>query len=103
MNASIKYLNGDKKDKMVPLTTLLFTIGRGYDNNIVLSDQYVSACHATITVLDNGYTLEDNSKNGTLVNGQKIQKQRLRHGDVIEVGDHRLQFIVSSGEEVKAG
>lgn len=55
-----------------------YKIGRDPDNDIVTNDQdlRVSRNHATLTVNDNGtITINDQSTNGTYVNGVKIKSQ----------------------------
>jgi len=55
-----------------------YKIGRDTDNDIVINDQdlRVSRYHATLKVHDNGtITINDQSTNGTYVNGVKIKSQ----------------------------
>ncbi|MBK6344997.1 MAG: FHA domain-containing protein [Bacteroidales bacterium] len=55
-----------------------YKIGRDTDNDIVINDQdvRVSRYHATLTIHDNGtITINDQSTNGTYVNGVKIKSQ----------------------------
>jgi pSer/pThr/pTyr-binding forkhead associated (FHA) protein len=33
------------------------------------------------------------STNGTFVNGQRINRRRLRNNDVIAIGSHRLKYV----------
>src|SRR4029079_4959993 len=63
-----------------------------------LPDQWLSRQHAEIVRQDGGFFLLDlDSKNGTLLNGEKVRQQRrLQDGDVIALGEHQLTF--SSGE-----
>jgi hypothetical protein len=54
----------------------------------------VSAEHAIITTLGNDQILQDlNSTNGTFVNGNKVTKYILQHGDVVGVGNYYLKYI----------
>lgn len=76
------------------------TIGRRMENDIQIDDPAVSGQHATVSISrDPIFTdqihvdIEDcNSTNGTLVNGERIGKKRLYHGDVIAVGRHELIY-----------
>lgn len=76
------------------------TIGRRRGNDIQLDDPAVSAVHAVLLLVPSPYLenypevlLEDaGSTNGTLVNGARIQRQRLRHGDTIRLGHHELLY-----------
>ena len=73
--------------------------GRIASNHVVIDDKAVSSEHAEVLLLkgDNGnvqYVLNDlGSTNGTFVNEQKIEKQLLRHKDVIRVGWNNFSFI----------
>jgi pSer/pThr/pTyr-binding forkhead associated (FHA) protein len=37
--------------------------------------------------------IDDGSLNGTFLNGERIRRALLRHGDVISVGRRRLRFV----------
>jgi len=37
-----------------------------------------------------------NSTNGTVVNGQVVQKHLLKHGDTIEIGKHTIRYILDA-------
>jgi pSer/pThr/pTyr-binding forkhead associated (FHA) protein/S1-C subfamily serine protease len=66
-------------------------IGRE-DADLVLDDSHVSRRHAVVRPVKGGLEIEDlDSANGTSVNGAAIDgSQRLRDGDVVEVGRVRL-------------
>ncbi len=72
----------------------LTTIGSMPGNDICLGDDSaVSKRHAGIKIDDMRYELADfGSTNHTFVNGRKINKQFLRDGDVIRVGDTEVSF-----------
>lgn len=80
-------------------------LGRKPDNDIQLDDGAISSSHAVFfreksEYLDDhfDYFVEDlNSTNGTLVNDNGIGRQLLKHGDVIQVGKHRLVFDSGDG------
>ncbi|WP_182185775.1 FHA domain-containing protein [Pectinatus frisingensis] len=76
------------------LFTELITLGRGPDNNIVLSDAYVSYHHAVISHIKNQYQIEDlHSRNHTYVNEQEIRnKSFLQNGDIIKIGTTVFKF-----------
>ena len=67
-------------------------IGSMSGNAIVLPVRGVSRRHALVTLGDDGLVLEDmGSKNGTLANGVRIQRTRLRPGDEVRVGPVTLR------------
>ena len=71
----------------LPLSPLPFTIGRQGDNSFVLRDNRASRRHARIEWQNGTYWIEDlESRHGTWINGQRIHRQPLRHGDRIELG-----------------
>jgi hypothetical protein len=83
------------RDHVYPLKVGLNTVGRMPDNDVVIHDPYVSRRHCVIVVhAGDGCELHDvASKNGTLVNGQKIQgAARLAPGDQICMCERRLTF-----------
>lgn len=69
------------------------TVGRSSHADIYLPHHTVSRVHATIT-LDNGeYVLEDaNSNYGTTLNNKRIESAVLKHGDSIQISLYVLQF-----------
>lgn len=76
-------------------------IGRHPDCNICVDDTTVSGRHAMITVRPSAYLeglldvfIEDtNSTNGTIVNGKKVSRHMLKHGEVAHLGGHDFTFI----------
>lgn len=62
------------------------SIGRKHGNDIQLNDLTVSGRHALITSLGEDTYIDDlGSTNGTLLNGARIAKSVLTHGDIIQV------------------
>ncbi|HLI31046.1 MAG TPA: FHA domain-containing protein, partial [Terriglobia bacterium] len=74
-----------------------FTIGRQVDSGLVLLDNRVSRRHAQILRDTGSYILEDvNSRHGTYVNSQRVERWRLKSGDRISLGasdSYRLTFV----------
>ncbi len=64
-----------------------FRIGRSQDCELWLGDDGVSRKHARLFQQDGVYQIEDTeSANGTFVQGQRVESQVLRDGDVIQFG-----------------
>ena len=74
------------------------TIGRKTDNDLVLNDITISGLHCKILYQDGTVFIQDeNSTNGTLVNGERIyEKTELHKGDKILLG--KQEFNVSINE-----
>jgi len=74
-------------------------IGRAATNDIVLDTGRVSRVHASISVDDAFVTITDlGSRNGTFVNGERIESQTLAHGDTIKIGDCDMRFLAGDQE-----
>jgi pSer/pThr/pTyr-binding forkhead associated (FHA) protein len=87
------YFNGELT-KVYELDEPVIFIGRLPENNIPISNMGVSRRHVKIELDQyNAYTLTDlNSLNGTLVNGKKVKKVTLCHGDKITIGKHTIIY-----------
>lgn len=71
----------------------VMSIGRSRDNDVVVENLSVSRNHARIRRQNGKYILTDlNSANGTFVNGVRVSKTEIVHGDLVSVGKHKLQF-----------
>jgi ABC-type multidrug transport system ATPase subunit len=84
----------------LPDTTEDVTIGRG-ECNIKLNNPQVSRLHAQLKRLDRRQHLltDAGSVNGTFVNGQRITRQTLNVGDVIQIGPFKLLYQGTSLDE----
>jgi pSer/pThr/pTyr-binding forkhead associated (FHA) protein len=75
------------------------SFGRAASNQVQIDDSAVSTNHAEIVVeeSDEGkqlYVIRDTgSTNGTFLNEQKVERQPLRHKDIIRVGWNNFVFI----------
>ena len=85
--------------KEFPLNKERTTIGRKPHNDIQLDDPTVSGQHAAILMLQNAYVEDLNSTNGVILNGKKVTRRQLNHGDMIKIGRHELKFIDDNAEE----
>jgi len=74
--------------------------GREAGCDIVVPNKDVSRRHAEIMATPQGYVLVDSSTNGTFVNGERIEMQRvLARADVVRVGDHEFRFYADLATE----
>ncbi|HTO92195.1 MAG TPA: FHA domain-containing protein [Candidatus Sulfotelmatobacter sp.] len=71
----------------VELTRNEMTIGRSPDCDISIDGDGVSREHAVLRVQSGKLTIEDlDSRNGTFVNGERIERRGLRPGDRVRLG-----------------
>lgn len=83
--------------KTVAVTNSRLTIGRKPENDIQVDNLAVSGLHAAVERVGDDVILEDlHSTNGTIVNGQLIQRHVLKNHDVIELGKHKLKYVVEN-------
>jgi len=81
--------------KEIALTKERMSIGRRPSNDIQIDNLAISGEHAAVVTILNDSFLEDlNSTNGTLVNGQPVNKHFLKNGDVIELGKYKLKYVI---------
>jgi FHA domain len=71
------------------------TLGRGPENDIVLENMVVSGHHCVFELGGQAdvYVEDLSSTNGTYIGGKLVKRQRLGDGDVIEIGNFRIQFL----------
>jgi pSer/pThr/pTyr-binding forkhead associated (FHA) protein len=73
------------------------TVGRDAECDISIDNVAVSRTHATITLAEGEWVLEDlQSGNGTFVNGEKIVTHVLQSGEAFIIGKYSLLFEVVS-------
>ncbi len=76
-----------------PLNRDRIIIGREVSCDVMLNNNSVSRTHSEIVRLAEGYLLKDlGSRNGTFVNGQRIEETLLQDGDTVTIGDVILKF-----------
>jgi signal transduction histidine kinase len=92
--AQLVFRSGSSDQHAYELKEGLNTLGRGKENDIVILDISLSRQHSTLEN-DNGFvTIADSqSRNGTYVNGARIERCQLKNGDIIQCGDVILSFV----------
>lgn len=72
-----------------------FTVGRRTDRDLVMTDPRVSREHAQFMRENDGVYVEDqNSRQGTFVNGQRIMRHKLARNDRLEFGVQGAAFVL---------
>jgi len=74
------------------------TLGRNPDNDIVFDNMVVSGRHCQFELrgLAEVFIEDLHSTNGTYINGQMVKRQRLHDGEVISIGNFRIQYLAAS-------
>jgi pSer/pThr/pTyr-binding forkhead associated (FHA) protein len=98
MNVRLKVLSGGSAGKEVKLQEGEFFIGRGDGCHLRPKSDAISRKHCVLLVDDKHVLVRDlQSRNGTLVNGEKIEGDReLRRGDRLTVGPLEFEVMVQS-------
>lgn len=83
---SLVFLHGSEERKLA-LQKVPFSIGRKTENDLVISDPRVSREHAIIVQeIDGFYVVDKGSKLGTYVNGERVERHKLKRNDKLEFG-----------------
>ena len=72
-----------------------YSVGRKVDKDLVIADPRVSRDHALI-VSENGgfYVVDQGSKHGTFVNGERVQRHKLERNDRLEFGVRDVAYVI---------
>jgi pSer/pThr/pTyr-binding forkhead associated (FHA) protein len=86
----------DDEGKRTPLSLGRdeYTIGRGEENTVRLTERNISRKHAVLRRNGTGWVVTDpTSYNGSYINGVRLVGEHLiTQGDILQVGDYRLEF-----------
>ena len=78
------------------------SVGRKEENGICLDDSTVSGNHAVFSIdpspmvhkHSNDVYIEDlGSTNGTFMDGKKVKRELLKHGDIVKIGQHEFVYV----------
>lgn len=99
MDVTLKVLEGAKTGAKIAVKKAEFIIGRSQKCHLCAGSSAVSRQHCAILRQDNRVTVKDmGSRNGTLVNGDKIEGEvELTSGDEITVGPLKFLITISTG------
>jgi serine phosphatase RsbU (regulator of sigma subunit) len=101
-SAVLVVVNPSGNQTRMLLDPLPFTVGRHPDNHLVLRDNRASRHHARIVQSGAEFIIEDlGSRNGVLVNGERIARRPLVSGDRIEFGVEESYHLLFSIEEAE--
>ena len=100
--SAVLLVNKDKKQvAKVTVTGNVFVIGRSPECNLPLDEPLASRQHTEVVFETGLYWVQDcGSRNGTLVNGEKITARReLKDGDEIGIGATRIKFLWDKSQQ----
>src|SRR5271165_2101330 len=81
--------------RTVVLDHFPFTIGRRADRDLVIHDGRVSREHAQLIGEPDGvYLVNQSTKHGTFVNGERVVRRKLARNDRIEFGGDDTPYVV---------
>jgi pSer/pThr/pTyr-binding forkhead associated (FHA) protein len=84
---------GGRVGESFPVAGERMSIGRRPDSDVFLDDVTVSRDHALLIERSDQWHLDDcGSLNGTYVNRERIESQRLEEGDEVQIGKYKLTF-----------
>jgi CRP-like cAMP-binding protein len=91
----LKILSGARAGSYLQLRYPSTTFGRGAANDYRFPDDSDMSRSQAVILCDGGRFIirDQNSTNGTLVNGNPISEIQLQTGDVIEMGELKLEFL----------
>jgi len=87
-----------RSGQIYPIPQGGLVIGRDDECDVVLSGKGVSRRHAIIRRAGSGWTVTDESSNGTFVNDVRVQRlQTLARGDTLRIGDDLFRLESNAG------
>ncbi len=95
----LQIMSGERKGQKFGISKDV-TIGRSADNTIHVDDAAASSKHCMVTMQGDEFAVVDNnSTNGTYLNGQKVEGSEILNAkDVIKLGEVELMF---DGADIK--
>src|SRR5882724_674453 len=88
------YVQGNDQQTL-SLNHTPYTVGRKVDRDLVIPDPRVSREHAQI-VAENGefFVVDQGSKHGTFVNGERVDRRKLARNDRLEFGARDIAYLI---------
>jgi diguanylate cyclase (GGDEF)-like protein len=88
------------QERALPLDKSVIRLGRGESCEIRFQDDSVSSTHAALRRMEDHWELEDlDSTNGSYLGEQRIERTRLKDGDILRLGKLVLKFFDGEGIE----
>jgi len=94
--ARLKVVQGADYGAVYVITAAKASVGRGEENDVVISDLKASRLHASLSLSGAVWEITDlGSANGILHNGKALRKTILKTNDTFTLGETTLEFITS--------
>ena len=96
----LRVVGGVRAGSVLQLRYPATTFGRSAEADYRFQDdEQMSRLHCSIVCENSRFLVRDNnSTNGTLVNGNPVSELDLRNGDVIEIGGQQMEFLAGKGQ-----
>lgn len=102
MKLLLTITSGTLSGRVFDLETGFLTIGRGENCSVrfdPVGERIASKQHAFIEAKADGYYLTDNaSTNGTILNGERIEKSKIKTGDNVQFGKNGVTALITIQE-----
>lgn len=92
--ATVYVVHGPDAGKQFPLGAGTSFLGRDRGCEVRLSDPLVSKRHLRLNISNIVEFIDENSANGTLLEGDPVQRAVLRSHDVVQVGDTQFRVVL---------
>ena len=102
--ARLKVVQGPDYGAVFVITGTKTSLGRGEENDIMVSDLKASRKHAEFSSTPTGWQVKDlGSANGLVHNGKVTRLAKVQSGDILVFGETTLEFITSEAGHDDAG
>ncbi|MFZ0969219.1 MAG: sigma 54-interacting transcriptional regulator [Candidatus Acidiferrales bacterium] len=100
INPRLHAISGAPTGMVWELTDGPLFLGRDTSNRVEVSDVKASRRHCSISEISSGaFEIADlDSHNGTFVNGTKVSRETIQHGDRIRVGSSEFVFLTEADD-----
>ena len=100
--AKLVFRSGPLRGHVLAVEKERVSIGRDARNDVAIADDIISSFHAAIIrEPDSSYWIEDlGSKNGTFLNGNRVERERLKEGDVLHLCQSGPEIQFTAGVPV---
>jgi sigma-B regulation protein RsbU (phosphoserine phosphatase) len=91
---TLVFVQGNEQ-RVINLDHSPFSVGRKVDKDLVIADPRVSRDHAFIVSENGAFSVVDQgSKHGTFVNGERIERKVLERNDRLEFGVREVAYVI---------